>query len=105
MPCQRALPRLPAVSTSRHPLCGRARCQPSSRFCCCFAVIVVIFHGLSHNVDAREATTSIVVMPGRPHPQTRTTSLRGNAPSIVIIGRHHPPAPPCLTSVAASRPC
>ncbi len=42
MPCQRASPCLPAVSTSRHPLCGWARHQPSSRCCCCFVVIVLM---------------------------------------------------------------
>jgi hypothetical protein len=38
--------------------------------------------------------TPIVVVPRRPHPQTRTTSLRGDAPIIVIIGCHRPPVRP-----------
>ena len=38
--------------------------------------------------------TPIVVVPLRPHPQTRTTSLRGDAPIIVIIGCHRPPVRP-----------
>ncbi len=43
------------------------------------------------NVDVMEAMTPIFVVPLRPHPQTRTTSLRGDAPIIVIIGSHRPP--------------
>jgi hypothetical protein len=38
--------------------------------------------------------TPIVVVPRHPHPQMRTTSLRGDAPIIVIIGCHRPPVRP-----------
>jgi hypothetical protein len=38
--------------------------------------------------------TPIVVVPQRPHPQMRTTSLMGDAPIIVIIGCHCPPIRP-----------
>jgi hypothetical protein len=40
--------------------------------------------------------TPIIVVPQRPHPQTRTASLRGDAPIIVIIGCHRPPIRPPL---------
>jgi hypothetical protein len=38
--------------------------------------------------------TPIVVVPRHPHPQTRPTTFRGDAPITVIIGCHRPPIRP-----------
>ncbi len=48
----------------------------------------------ARNVDAREAIMPIVIVPLHPHPQTQTTSRRGDAPIIVIISCHRPPVRP-----------
>jgi hypothetical protein len=46
-------------------------------------------------MDAREAAVMpIVIVPQPHHHQMRTTSLRGDAPIIVIISCHHPPIHP-----------